>query len=121
MSHKVKNHSRNAMPVLSEEQFQAIGRLFSMLAEPTRLKILRNLESGPRTVSEIVAELATTQANISKHLRLLHDARLLRRKRQGSFVRYEIADDVVFALCGIVCQKLARDGRAHPWAHGVRG
>lgn len=120
MSDEVKPDSPAAatLPELSDRQFEAIGRLFAVLAEPMRLKILRQLERGPMAVGALVAALATTQANISKHLKVLHDARLLSRQRDGTFVRYAIADPIVFDLCHLVCDKLARDGRDHPWADG---
>ena len=51
------------------------------------------------------------QANVSKHLGVLHDHRLVRRKREGSFVRYEIADPMVFSLCNLVCGKMERDAK----------
>lgn len=101
---------------LTDRQFEAIGRLFAVLAEPMRLKILRQLQTGSMTVGGLVIALATTQANVSKHLKVLHDARLVSRARERSFVRYAIADPIVFDLCHLVCDKLARDGRDHPWA-----
>jgi DNA-binding transcriptional ArsR family regulator len=101
---------------MTERQFAAVARLFAVLAEPMRLRILRRLETGPAAVGEIVADLGTTQANVSKHLKVLHDAGLLARRREGNLVRYAIDDLLVFDLCGLVCDKLARDARRHPWA-----
>ena len=116
MSNVVNRSRRSLLPDLSDAQFEAIGRLFSVLAEPMRLKILRQLESGPLSVGELVEALDATQANVSKHLTVRYDARLVDRARDGAFVRYSIADPVIFNLCRLVCGKLARDADDHPWA-----
>lgn len=114
MSNVVKPPKR-PIHQLTEQHFGGIARLFSVLAEPMRLRILRKLQSGPASVNAIVDELQTTQANVSKHLKLLHDARLVDRKRDGNFVRYSIADQIVFELCHLVCDKMGRDARDHAW------
>ena len=51
------------------------------------------------------------QANVSKHLGVLHDHHLVKRKRDGVSVRYEIADPMIFALCNLVCGKMERDAK----------
>jgi len=83
--------------------------MFRAFAEPTRLAIIQELKDGGLTVSEIVARLTTSQANVSKQLKQLHDAGVLAREKQGTQVRYRIADPMVFELCRTVCEKLNRD------------
>jgi len=51
------------------------------------------------------------QANVSKHLGLLHSHRLVERKREGASIRYQITDPMVFALCELVCGKMERDAK----------
>jgi DNA-binding transcriptional ArsR family regulator len=46
------------------------------------------------------------QANVSKHLRLLHDSGLVGRRREGTTVYYHLADPSVFQLCDLVCGRL---------------
>jgi len=60
-------------------------------------------ESGDATVGELTAAVDTTQQNVSKHLRVLHDAGIVHRTKVATSVRYGIADPTVFALCEIVC------------------
>ena len=91
---------------------QALGRaaeVFAAHAYPTRLLLLQLLERGPATVGALVAGSGLKQANVSKHLASLHEARLLSRERDGIQVRYTIADPMVFELCRVVCDKLRRD------------
>lgn len=94
---------------MSPEQLEAISRLFSALSEPSRLALLQALHEGPLTVTELVEATGMKQANVSKHLGLLHDHRLVKREREGISIRYEIADPMIFALCNLVCGKMERD------------
>jgi DNA-binding transcriptional ArsR family regulator len=92
-------------------QLERVANLFRAFAESTRLAIVQELKSGELSVSDIVERLTTSQANISKQLKLLHDAGIVSRRKQGTQVLYQIADPMVFDLCGLVCDKLNRDAR----------
>ena len=96
---------------LSMPQLEAISRLFSVLSEPNRLVLLQALYDGPLTVSQLVDECEMKQANVSKHLGVLFNHQLVRRKRQGVTISYEIADPMIFGLCNLVCGKMERDSR----------
>jgi DNA-binding transcriptional ArsR family regulator len=97
---------------LSAPQLRAVARLFGVLAEPSRLALLQGLQSGPLSVTDLVAITGMKQANVSKHLAVLHHHRLVERERQGSTVFYAIADPMIFPLCGLVCGKMERDAKA---------
>ena len=94
---------------LDSQQLERVAGLFRAFSEATRLAIIQELKSGELSVSDIVGRLTTSQANVSKQLKLLHDAGLLRRRKEGTQVLYQIADPMVMELCGIVCDKLNRD------------
>jgi DNA-binding transcriptional ArsR family regulator len=98
-------------PGMSLAQLQAVARLFGVLSEPSRLVLLQALHKGPLTVSELVEACGMKQANVSKHLGVLHDHKLVKRQRQGISIRYEIADPMIFSLCNLVCGKMGRDAR----------
>ncbi|HEY9450248.1 MAG TPA: metalloregulator ArsR/SmtB family transcription factor [Gemmatimonadaceae bacterium] len=91
---------------LTPEMLELIAERFKMLAEPVRLEILNLLRSGEMTVTEIVDESGLAQANVSKHLQLLHAAGFVTRRKEGLFVYYELADRAVFQLCDIMCARL---------------
>jgi DNA-binding transcriptional ArsR family regulator len=95
-----------------------VARRFALLGDPTRLEILQSLMAGERPVNDIVAVTGATQANVSRHLKILHDAALVSRRRQGIQVFYGIADPSLFQLCEIVCSSLA--GKAAAEAHSLR-
>ena len=58
------------------------------LADETRLRILRILMTGTYNVNELVAILSMGQSRVSRHLRILSDAGLVRPRRQGTWVYY---------------------------------
>ncbi len=96
---------------LSPAQLAEVARLFAVLSEASRLVLLQALYRGPRTVSQLMEACSMKQANVSKHLGVLHDHRLVRRQREGTAVRYEIADPMIFHLCDLVCGKIQRDAK----------
>ncbi len=94
---------------LSAGQLDAVARLFGVLSESSRLALLQLLHAGPLTVNELVEASGMKQANVSKQLAILHDSHLVKREREGTSIRYEIADPIVFSLCNLVCGKMAKD------------
>jgi DNA-binding transcriptional ArsR family regulator len=96
---------------MSAAQLAAVGRLFAVLSEPSRLVLLQALKDGPMTVNELVKTSKMKQANVSKQLAILHDHRLVKRERDGTSIRYEIADPLVFSLCNLVCGKMKKDAQ----------
>src|SRR5713101_3265648 len=91
---------------LSDAALQMIADRFKVMAEPMRLKILHALGEGELTVGEIIATTSALQANVSKHLGILQQAGLVRRRKDGLNVYYQICDETVFNLCEVVCASL---------------
>src|SRR6201984_518618 len=60
-------------------------------AEPTRLRLLVRCARGELTVSELAQILGQSQPRVSRHLKLLCDAGLLDRFREGSWVFYRLS------------------------------
>lgn len=57
--------------------------VFETLAEPNRRRILDLLREGERPAGELVDALAISQPNVSKHLRVLREAELVRVREDG--------------------------------------
>jgi DNA-binding transcriptional ArsR family regulator len=91
---------------MSEELLPQVARHFKALSEPARLQLLRALQRGERTVNDLVALTAMGQANVSKHLQVLHAHGFVRRRKAGLFVYYALADREVVRLCETVCQRV---------------
>ena len=64
-----------------------IDRIFSALADPTRRAIIQRLASGEATVTELARPFAISLPAISRHLRVLEGAALVRQERDGQFRR----------------------------------
>ena len=61
----------------------ALDTIFSALSDRTRRHILARLSDGPATVGELAAPFSMSLPAVSKHIRILEDAGLLRRERDG--------------------------------------
>ncbi|HEY5145228.1 MAG TPA: metalloregulator ArsR/SmtB family transcription factor [Polyangiaceae bacterium] len=105
------NKSRRAA-ALSDGVIAEVAGIFSVLGEPTRLRMVEQLREGPLCVSDLVERLGAKQANVSKQLGILHGAGLVARERDGAQVRYYISEPLVLELCDAVCAKLKRDAEA---------
>ena len=57
-------------------------------------------------MGEIIATTGALQANVSKHLGILQQAGLVRRRKDGLNVYYQICDETIFDLCEVVCASL---------------
>lgn len=91
---------------MTTELVALVAGRFKVLGEPARLQILQSLRAGERTVGDLVEETALGQANVSKHLQLLHGNGFVARRKEGLFVYYRLADRSVFKLCDIMCGRL---------------
>lgn len=96
---------------LPDEFLEPIAETFQMLADPTRLAILRALMAGEKNVGQVVDETGGSQANVSKHLKMLNDGGLVARRKQGLQVFYRLDDPLVEKLCEIVCETLVDSAR----------
>ncbi len=80
-----------------------IAQRFRVIGDPMRIRLLDRLRDGSANVGELVEAVGGSQQNVSKHLGVLHQAGIVSREKEGTAVRYAIADASVFALCELVC------------------
>jgi DNA-binding transcriptional ArsR family regulator len=77
---------------------EALADYLKVFSEPNRLTVLSTLRQGPLNVTAVVEKTGLSQALVSKHLKLLTIAGVVRRRPEGSLVFYEVIDDGVFEL-----------------------
>ena len=65
------------------------------LADPIRREILNLLKNGPLSAGEIVDHFSVAGASISRHLSVLKEADLIRDRREGKFIYYELNASVL--------------------------
>ena len=87
--------------------FEEVANYFSLFCEPTRLKIMHAVCEGERSVGEIVTEVESTQANVSRQINMLYRARILARRKEGTQVYYRVDDEQTLELCKSVCGRIA--------------
>ncbi|MFM6985093.1 MAG: ArsR/SmtB family transcription factor [Hydrogenophaga sp.] len=106
------------------EVFESVARYFSVLGEPTRLRILHALCREERCVNDIIKVTGMAQANVSRHLGLMYQAGLLVRRREGTQIFYRVADPLYVELCRTVTAQVlgrAEAGRFAPGGDGFAG
>lgn len=72
---------------------EALLSALKALAEPTRMRVMALCAQGDLTVSELVTLLGQSQPRVSRHLKLLCEAGLLQRLREGSWVFHRLPTD----------------------------
>lgn len=93
--------------LLPEHLLEHVAERFRVLGDATRLSILRLLlDEGEMNVGEIVERLGASQANVSKHLRVLYDARIVSRRPDGTAAFYSVTDPSLTQICELVCDRL---------------
>lgn len=81
--------------MLNEVKHMALQNTLKALADPIRREILNLLKSGPLSAGEIVDHFSVTGASISRHLSVLKEADLIRDRREGKFIYYELNASVL--------------------------
>jgi ArsR family transcriptional regulator, nickel/cobalt-responsive transcriptional repressor len=79
--------------VASSNVQSSCAGLLKVLADETRLAVVRQLLDEPKHVGEINTALQLEQSLLSHHLRILRDAGLVRAKRDGKAVLYSLAPE----------------------------
>ncbi|WP_223556441.1 MULTISPECIES: ArsR/SmtB family transcription factor [Lysinibacillus] len=80
---------------LKDLLYQEFARIGKSLSSPKRLEILDILSQGPKSVDALAKSTDMSVANVSQHLKTLFNSRLVKFKKEGNFVIYELADEVI--------------------------
>ncbi len=110
---KVNQNAVAKAQLMSDEALEIIAARFRVLGEPSRLKLIRALLGGEKSVGQLTDLTALTQANTSRHLQTLTEAGILGRRKEGLSVIYFIADESIPNLCQHVCGVIHRRHASH--------
>jgi len=102
---KIRKRRAATNGALDPASADRLANLFKSLADPTRLRIVAALSEQERCVHELTEELGLNQPAVSQQLRILRDRGVVRARRQGRHVYYDLDDEHV--------QELFERGRAH--------
>ncbi|MGB9915067.1 MAG: ArsR/SmtB family transcription factor [Candidatus Bathyarchaeales archaeon] len=88
---------------MSSEEAEVNSKFFKALADPTRLRILGLLSVREMCVCEVMVALELTQPTASHHLGILENAGLVKKRKEGKWVFYRLADAERFKLMRGMC------------------
>jgi DNA-binding transcriptional ArsR family regulator len=90
-----------------QDVFRLHAQFCKAFADPTRLLLLVELRRGARTVGELAQAIGASQPATSRHLGLLRQRGIVEAERDGSFVRYSLADRRILTAIDILLEALA--------------
>lgn len=90
-----QKQSRRATDSISEDVLCDLAELFKVFGDSTRIKILYDLFSGEKNVTEICQDLEMSQSAVSHQLKILRTAKLVQGRREGKSIVYALSDDHV--------------------------
>jgi len=91
---------------------EAMASLFSILGDPTRMRVLVALSSGELCVNDLAAATGVNRTTVSHQLRVLRNHRLVRRRRDGKVSYYQLDDEHVSALLHMAIDHAAEQAEA---------
>ena len=95
MAVKEQTELRLSGEPLTDETIQTMAESFKALADPTRLRILALISEQECSVGDIADHLEVSQSAVSHQLRLLRSLDIVRYRKDGREVYYDLADDHV--------------------------
>ena len=103
------------MPVATHSRTERSIELFHALSDETRLEIIELLRGGERCVCELTDTLDAAQSRLSFHLRVLKDAGVVRDRKDGRWVHYELepeAFDEIESIISAMKPRAVRNSKA---------
>jgi ArsR family transcriptional regulator len=94
---------------LENEITQLHAEICGGLADPNRILLLYTLSQSPRNVTELCNELNMPQPLVSRHLKVLRERGMVTTKRQGTIIRYFLADERLIQALDLL-RAVMRDG-----------
>ena len=90
----------------ADKQNRFKSTVFNGFSDPIRLEIVNYLRQGERCVCEIVPHLNLIQPLVSRHLKILKDAGIVRCRKDGTKRMYAIVDQRIFAVVDALTPQL---------------
>ena len=84
------------------ELYEKHAEICKTLSNPKRLEIINSLRNKERTVSELVKLAKISQSNISQHLSILRQNKIVSTKRNGKNIYYKLAYPEMIKACDIM-------------------
>ena len=118
---RVQSDSQSCRRPLPDDQVDLAVEVFRMLADGTRIRILWALIDRELAVNEIATTVGKPGTSVSQHLAKLRMARLVRTRREGTQVFYQLENDHVRQLIVDAVHNAEHAGPTVPAHHLGRG
>ena len=82
----------------SDEQIAWAAETFKLLSDPTRLRIVWTLLHGEHSVNNLAEHVGAQPAAVSQHLAKLNLARIVKKRRDGTFSYYSVQNEHIRRL-----------------------
>lgn len=106
---------------LDEARIAVCAEIFSLLADPTRLRIVLALRGGEQSVGAIAEQVGKSQAAVSQHLAKMRMSRLVATRQDGARIFYRLANDHAVELIQVAVHQSEHavgDPLSHPDREG---
>ncbi len=106
-----------------KQLFSLHAEVCKTLANPKRLEIIYALKDGELSVSELVKRLGIPKANVSQHLAILRQRRVVASRREGVNIYCRISNPKIIKACGlmreVLMEQLMEGGRLLKKVQGI--
>jgi DNA-binding transcriptional ArsR family regulator len=97
---------KQTMPARQENENRFKSTVFHALSDPIRLEIITFLRDGEKCVCEIVPHLNLIQPLVSRHLKTLKDAGMVRCRKDGTKRMYSVVDKRIYSVVDALSPEL---------------
>ena len=91
---------------IEDKMYEMHAEVCKSMANPTRLKIMNLLREGEKSVEELRKRLELPKANLSQHLSILRQRRIVSTRRAGLNIYYKVANPKMIKACDILREVL---------------
>ncbi len=86
--------------------YELQAEISKTMAHPIRLAILHLLKNGEKTVNDLVETIGASQSNVSQHLALMRQRQIVKTRKAGSTVYYQVSSPKISKACDMVREVL---------------
>ena len=90
------------MTSVEKDLFRRHADFCKVISHPTRLQIIDILHDGEMSVTDLATQLQVTVGNLSQHLNLMKQRRVLESRKEGNSVIYRLANPKMIKACCLI-------------------